>query len=111
MTMVGFMTPLPDDKAVKDAKLKPVDNVTAQFMEQLWDLQHNCPLGIKDELLKKASVIEERMVLAIEIARSELNRPLTKAEKQEVFRAMASEVGTTGHWYQCPNGHQVSYFE
>ncbi|CAH1761849.1 12644_t:CDS:10 [Entrophospora sp. SA101] len=30
---------------------------------------------------------------------------LTREEKMEIHRAMASEFRGSGHWYQCPNGH------
>ncbi|KAF9272822.1 hypothetical protein BGZ74_005059, partial [Mortierella antarctica] len=49
--------------------------------------------------------IEKRMAVALNMARGEINQPLTKTEKLEVFRAMQATLGGSGHWYRCQNGH------
>ncbi|KAG0025767.1 hypothetical protein BGZ81_006855 [Podila clonocystis] len=101
------LRPLPDSKPAKDARFKLTDDLIEQFMAEQKELERHCPPEIKDDCLDRSSKIEERMVTAVKMARGEiaLNQPLTKAEKMQVFRAMATTLGGTGHWYRCPNGH------
>jgi hypothetical protein len=43
------------------------------------------------------------------IDRLEKQGTISKAELKIVFQAMTPEIGTSGHWYECVNGHPVSY--
>ncbi|KAG0030883.1 hypothetical protein BGZ82_007221 [Podila clonocystis] len=101
------LRPLPDNKPAKDARFKLTDDLIERFMAEQKELGRHCPPEIKDDCMDRSSKIEERMVTAVKMARGELtlNQPLTKAEKMQVFRAMATTLGGTGHWYRCPNGH------
>ncbi|KAI9241316.1 MAG: hypothetical protein BYD32DRAFT_66872 [Podila humilis] len=99
------LRPLPTDEAAREARLKRVDSLEEQFLEEVEELKENCPLGIKSECLKRADAIETRMVTAVLMARGESTQALTQAEKVEVFRAMQATLGGSGHWYRCPNGH------
>lgn len=38
-------------------------------------------------------------------------QPVTAAEMQAVYKAMAAEFGGTGHWYTCANGHPFTVGE
>lgn len=104
------LRPLPADKAAKEARLKRVDSLTEQFLEEVEELKAHCPLGIKPECLGKADAIDARMVTAVLMARGESTQALTQAEKVEVFRAVQADLRGSGHWYRCPNGHTVSDF-
>ncbi|KAF9349803.1 hypothetical protein BGX26_011932 [Mortierella sp. AD094] len=100
------LRPVPDeDEDAKLVRFKAIDTLTESFMKELKVLKAHCPLGIKPECLARADATEKRMVTAVKTARGELNAPLTKAEKLQVFRAMAATLGGSGHWYRCPNGH------
>ncbi|KAG0043488.1 hypothetical protein BGZ83_011344 [Gryganskiella cystojenkinii] len=100
------LRPIPDeDEDAKLARFKAIDTLTESFMNELTVLEAQCPLGIKTECLARADATEKRMVTAVKAARGELNAPLTKAERLQVFRAMAATLGGSGHWYRCPNGH------
>ncbi|KAF8978876.1 hypothetical protein BGZ46_006063 [Entomortierella lignicola] len=92
-----------------DAKMKRIDSLTEQFMIELNEINGRCPLGIKEDCVARAKVLEERMVDATAVAKNPVRyQPVTKKEKLELFRAMSQEVSGAGHWYRCQNGH--SYF-
>ncbi|GJJ72575.1 hypothetical protein EMPS_04933 [Entomortierella parvispora] len=91
--------------SAKDARSRIVDALVETFTKEFNELRKNCPLGIKTECLARADEIKERMATAVKIAKGDLNAPLTKAEKMEVFRAISATLGGSGHWYRCPNGH------
>ncbi|KAG0079818.1 hypothetical protein BGZ92_000877 [Podila epicladia] len=99
------LRPFPTDEESKKSRFKQVDSLTELFLKEVEELRARCPLGIKKECLTRADAIEKRMVTAVKMARGELNQALTKAEKAEIFRAMQAEIGGSGHWYRCPNGH------
>ncbi|PKC55190.1 hypothetical protein RhiirA1_371208 [Rhizophagus irregularis] len=40
-----------------------------------------------------------------------LSRTLSIEEKLEIHRAMKSEFNSSGHWYECPNGHPYTIGE
>ncbi|KAF9173648.1 hypothetical protein BGX21_010527 [Mortierella sp. AD011] len=89
-----------------DAKLKRVDYLTEQFMMELKEIEEGCPLEIKDECVRRATLLEERMTIAAASARNPTcYHQVTTREKVQLFRAMSQELGGTGHWYRCPNGH------
>ncbi|KAF9322712.1 hypothetical protein BG006_002123 [Podila minutissima] len=94
---------LPTDKADKQAHLRRVDNLMERFTEEVKELKVCCPLGIEHECLDRVGKIEKRMVIAVKMARGELNQALTKGLKLEVFRAVSAALH--GNWYRCPNGH------
>ncbi|KAF9203483.1 hypothetical protein BGZ49_006383 [Haplosporangium sp. Z 27] len=92
-----------------DAKMKRIDSLTEQFIIELNEINGRCPLGIKEDCVARAKVLEERMVDATAVAKNPVRyQPVTKKEKLELFRAMSQEVSGAGHWYRCQNGH--SYF-
>ncbi|KAF9106328.1 hypothetical protein BGX27_009209 [Mortierella sp. AM989] len=89
-----------------EARLKYVDYLTEQFMMELKEIKEGCPLGIKGECLARATVLEERIADAIIVARNPTRyQKVTTKEKIELFRAMSQELGGSGHWYRCQNGH------
>ncbi|KAG0011933.1 hypothetical protein BGZ82_002803 [Podila clonocystis] len=88
---------LPPDETNKQARLRRVDNLMERFSEEVNELEVCCPLEIKRECLDRAGMVEKRMFVAVKMARGEINQPLSKAEKVEVFRAMQSTLSESGH--------------
>ncbi|GES93124.1 P-loop containing nucleoside triphosphate hydrolase protein [Rhizophagus clarus] len=54
-------------------------------------------------LLENCNEVEECAV--------NLSRKLSTEEKLEIYRAMKSEFNSSGHWYECPNGHPYTIGE
>ncbi|KAF9940948.1 hypothetical protein BGZ65_005598 [Modicella reniformis] len=97
---------LPAEENEKKEKLKKVDELTEQFLADLKVLWEDCPRGIKDECIERATEMEEKMTVAIKVARDETRYiPLTQDEKVMLFRTVSDTLGGSGHWYRCPNGH------
>ncbi|KAG0099265.1 hypothetical protein BGZ93_008398 [Podila epicladia] len=96
---------LPTDKANKKAHLRRVNNLMERFTEEVKELKARCPSGIESECLDRVRKIERRMVIAVNVARGELNQALIKGEKLEVFRAVSDRLHGSRTWYRCSNGH------
>ncbi|KAK9765033.1 hypothetical protein K7432_006968 [Basidiobolus ranarum] len=87
-------------------RLALVDSLIESFWNERNQMHTDCPVGIKDDCLRKSRILEEKFYVATRIARSEtFYAPVTKEEKAELFRAMSHDIRGTGHWYRCPNGH------
>ncbi|KAG0354300.1 hypothetical protein BG005_006580 [Podila minutissima] len=97
--------PLPVNEADRQVRLRRANSLMERFVVEVEELRATCPLGIKHDCLDRAGKIEKRMAVALKMARGEINQPLTKTEKLEVFRAMQATLGGSGHWYRCQNGH------
>ncbi|KAF9310678.1 hypothetical protein BG003_008299 [Podila horticola] len=83
---------LPSDEADKQVRFRRVKNLKERFMEEVEELKTRCPLGIRLECLDRVDKIEKRMVIAVKMARGELNQTLTKTEKLEAFRAISATL-------------------
>jgi hypothetical protein len=99
----------PANEADRQARLRRADSLMERFTVEVEELRASCPMVIRRECLDRAGKIEKRMVVAVKMARGELNQALTKAEKLEVFRAVSATLRGSGHWYRCCNGHTVSW--
>ncbi|KAF9315316.1 hypothetical protein BG006_003777 [Podila minutissima] len=84
----------PDNKADKEVRLGQVENLMERFTLEKELLNTHCPDSIKDECLDRVKRIEEKMVMAVKMARGELplNPGLTKTEKIPVHRAIATTL-------------------
>ncbi|KAF9184973.1 hypothetical protein BGZ51_003011 [Haplosporangium sp. Z 767] len=100
------LSPMPADDAAKQARLKHADEVLTIFFEEYDEIEKNCPKGIKSECFQRLVALREKMDDAIMVLKGESRyRPVSYAEKFEVFRVMSQQLRGSGHWYQCPNGH------
>ncbi|KAG0297678.1 hypothetical protein BGZ96_005342 [Linnemannia gamsii] len=97
---------VPTDPVARAARLQTVREQEVLFDEQLTDIASS-PHGIREESVRKAKVLEESMRHACQVARGE--GVITKEETMEIFRAVSEHMSGSGHWYQCPNGHPVSF--
>ncbi|KAF9975512.1 hypothetical protein BGZ73_000816 [Actinomortierella ambigua] len=93
------------DQVQLQTRQKAADAVLGPFMDTLRWIKINENIGLRNECLPKARDYESRMVTAYKIALQQIQSPLTKDEKLQVFRAIQAKLGGSGHWYQCPNGH------
>lgn len=96
----------PEDPVAQAARLRTVREQEVLFGQQLTEIASS-PLGIRKESVRKAKVLQERMRQACQVARGE--GVISKEEKMEIFRAVSEHMRGSGHWYQCPNGHPVSF--
>ncbi|KAG0209061.1 hypothetical protein BGX28_000161 [Mortierella sp. GBA30] len=100
--------PMPSNEKAKKQRLKRVDETLEAFLSDNTEIRQNCPLGIIQECLSRADVLEEKMEDAYTVARGDaLYVPLTEEEKMQVFTAMQQTLLGSGHFYLCPNGHPV----
>ncbi|KAG0018307.1 hypothetical protein BGZ82_000485 [Podila clonocystis] len=90
---------LPINAAEKQVRLRAVDNLMEQFMLKVKELKALCPESIKDECLDQSERIENRMMMAVKMARGELpfNHGPTKAERIQVYRAIETTLRGAGH--------------
>lgn len=97
---------LPRDPVRQASRLRTVRELEMLFAEHGAEIS-NSPLDIREECEKKAKILKERMDKACMVARGE--GTISMEEKMEIFRAVSEHMNGSGHWYQCPNGHPVSF--
>ncbi|KAG0380217.1 hypothetical protein BGX24_009554 [Mortierella sp. AD032] len=94
---------LPTEPTAQAARMRNVRELERLFAEQLQEID-SAPLGIREECVRNAKMLQEQMEKACKVARGQ-SGPLSKEEKMEIFRAVSEHLRGSGHWYQCPNGH------
>ncbi|CAB4484431.1 unnamed protein product [Rhizophagus irregularis] len=70
----------------------------------------NSEEGFRDGLYKRLANLLENCN-EVENCAMNLSRTLSIEEKLEIHRAMKSEFNSSGHWYECPNGHPYTIGE
>lgn len=104
------LRPLSDDEDAQDTRVQHVGELLKLFLEELKELQENCPTAIKEEYLARATMIKARLFDEVKIVLGELtlsHRPST-LENIQVVHAISSQIDGPSHWLRCPNGHIVS---
>ncbi|RUS32760.1 hypothetical protein BC938DRAFT_474405 [Jimgerdemannia flammicorona] len=87
-------------------RLVVLDGLSVRFIQERKILRNECPLGIRDQCMARLEELKRKMEDAIRRAQSgTFYSEVTQQERVELYRAMAVEVGGTGHWYRCRNGH------
>ncbi|KAF9161285.1 hypothetical protein DFQ26_004686 [Actinomortierella ambigua] len=94
-----------NDPEQKQARQKVADAILEPFMDTAQLIHNSDQVGLRQECMSKALDLESHMVTAYKVALQQLNQPLTKEEKFQVFHAVQASLAGSGHWYRCPNGH------
>ncbi|KAG0248734.1 hypothetical protein BG011_009966 [Mortierella polycephala] len=97
---------VPEDDAAMEARLDRVNEDNEFFLKEIGEIVRNCPLGISEMCAERVTALQDTMQDVVKVARSAtFYQSVSRAEKFEVFRVMSDQLGGSGHWYQCPNGH------
>ncbi|KAG0248738.1 hypothetical protein BG011_009970 [Mortierella polycephala] len=100
------LSPMPKDDAAKQARQDQAGGIMMMFFEEFDQTEKSCPESMKPDCAQRLVVLREKMDNAIMVADGkDRYRPVSRAEKFEVFRVVSQQLGGSGHWYQCPNGH------
>ncbi|KAF9184971.1 hypothetical protein BGZ51_003009 [Haplosporangium sp. Z 767] len=95
----------PDDEA-REARLNQINEDNELFLKEVSEAVRNCPLSISAMCAERVTALRDTMKDLIRAARGEpFYQTVSRTEKFEVFRAISQQLGGSGHWYQCPNGH------
>ncbi|GBC02767.1 hypothetical protein RclHR1_04800007 [Rhizophagus clarus] len=71
---------------------------------------NNVEKEFKDFIFKKLDDLQKECD-EIQVCAENLRKPISFEEKLEIHRAMQTEFVSSGHWYECPNGHPYTIGE